>query len=195
MISTKRLEKIKQVVANRQKGLAIILEDVHDPHNAAAILRTCDAFGIQEVHFIFDQEKPYNPKDIGQGASSSANKWLDFYTYKSTRDCLEALKKKGYKIYATVLNQQAKSLYKIKFSEKKVAILVGNEHRGLSPTAIKFADQGVYIPMQGMVQSLNVSVTAAIMIFAATNLRQKNKNIAQYSILEKNKLIKSFSSR
>jgi tRNA (guanosine-2'-O-)-methyltransferase len=179
MISEKRLNKIKTVAARRQSGLAVVLEDIHDPHNAAAVLRTCDAFGIQDVYFIFQQEKYYNPKKIGKSSSSSANKWLTFHIYRSTKECLKDLKKQGYKIYATILDEKAENLYKIKFSEKKIAILLGNEHRGLTLPAAELADKKIYIPMQGMVQSLNLSVTAAIMIFEASRQRRKNRLSAE----------------
>ncbi|MFA6322003.1 MAG: RNA methyltransferase [Candidatus Buchananbacteria bacterium] len=195
MLTENRQRKIESVVANRQSGLVLVLEDIHDPHNAQAILRTCDAFGIQNVYFIFDQEKSYNPKKVGQVTSSSANKWLDFHIFKSTPSCLQSLKKQGFKIYATILDEKAKALDQIKFCDKKIAIMLGNEHRGLSAKAIKLADQAIYIPMKGMVQSLNVSVTAAIMIFEASRQRNKIDSKNRLSPREQKKLIKDFSQR
>ncbi|MFA6410623.1 MAG: RNA methyltransferase [Candidatus Buchananbacteria bacterium] len=195
MLTQKRLEKIKKVVANRQAGLILVLEDIHDPHNASAILRTADAFGIQNVYFIFEQEKYYNPKRVGKSSSSTANKWLDFKVFRSTKVCLGQLKKQGYKTVATVLADQAKDIYHTKFGENKIAILLGNEHRGLSLVAIKMADKKIYIPMLGMVQSLNVSVSAAIVIAEICRQRQKSKKKYNLSNKEKQKLIKNFSLR
>ena len=142
-----------------------MLEDIHDPHNAAAVWRSCDAFGFGKVYLIFDQEETFNPKKIGKASSSSANKWLDFEIFHSTKECYEKLKKEGYKIYATVLDREAKELGVTSYESKKVALVFGNEHRGLSPEAIEGADEKIYIPMKGMVQSLNLSVTAGIVMW------------------------------
>jgi tRNA (guanosine-2'-O-)-methyltransferase len=147
------------------------LEDIHDPHNAAAVWRTADGFGIQKVYLIFEQEKVFNPKKIGKASSGSANKWLDFKIFGSTKECLEGLKKEGYKIFATVLDKEAKTLKEADFKTKKAAIMLGNEHRGLSKTAVNMADEKIYIPMRGMVQSFNLSVTAAIMMYEADRQR------------------------
>lgn len=153
----------------------MVLEDIHDPHNAAAVWRSADGFGFQKVYLIFEQEKPFNPKKIGKASSGSANKWLDFKIFKSTKKCLDELKKDGYKVFATILDKEAKKLSKMNFRIKKVAIMLGNEHRGLSETAIKMADEKIYIPMKGMVQSFNLSVTAAIMMYEIDRQRGERK--------------------
>lgn len=169
--STARQRKIKMMVENRQEGI-IVLENIADPHNAAAVWRTADAFGFQKIYLVYSKEKPINPKRIGKASSSSANKWLSFKVFKSIDLCYEELRKNGYKIYATVLDQEAKKVSTIKFAEKKLAVVLGNEHRGLSEEAMKGADVKVYIPMKGMVQSLNISVTAAILMYEVD--RQRN---------------------
>jgi tRNA (guanosine-2'-O-)-methyltransferase len=165
-----RQEKIRRVIEKRQEGV-IVLEDIHDPHNAAAVWRSCEGMGFQKIYLIFDQEKAFNPKKTGKASSSSANKWLDFTVFKSTKKCVEELKKDGYTIMATVLNKEAKSLCKAEFKKEKIAIMLGNEHRGLSETAVKMADEKIYIPMRGMVQSYNLSVTAAIVMYEITRQR------------------------
>lgn len=162
-MTQQRQAKIKAVLARRQKNLAVIIEDIYDPHNAAAIWRTCEAYGVAKVHLIFDKQEPFDPKRIGKSSSATANKWLDFEIYKKTSDCLPKLKKQGFKIIATVLDKQARNLYEFAWPGK-IALLVGNEHSGLSEQAIKLSDYQVYIPMQGMVQSLNVSVATAIFL-------------------------------
>lgn len=172
MEKTVRQEKIKRVIDNRQEGV-IVLENIADPHNAAAVWRTADAFGFQKIYLVYSQESPINPKKIGKASSSSANKWLSFKLFKNIEECYSELKKEGYKIYATVLDEEAKQISEIKFEEKKVAIVFGNEHRGLSEDAIKGTDVKVYIPMKGMVQSLNISVTAAIMMYEVDRQRKK----------------------
>lgn len=163
MIET-RIEKIERVAKNRHQGI-IVLEDIHDPHNAAAVWRSADAFGFGKIYIIFDQEKIFNPKKVGKASSSSANKWLDFEIFKSTEECYKKLKKDGYKIYVTVLDAEASKLQTSNFKNKKNAFVFGNEHRGVSKFAADNADEKVYIPMMGMVQSLNLSVTAGIMMW------------------------------
>jgi tRNA (guanosine-2'-O-)-methyltransferase len=192
MLTSKRSKKLRAVASNRQSGLIIVLEDIHDPHNAAAVLRTCDAFGIQDVYFIFEQEEPFNPRRVGKATSSSANKWLTFTVSNSTRRTLQKLRKQGYEIIATVADTNAKDIFATKLTSKKIAILIGNEHRGLSPTAVKLADTLITIPMLGMVQSLNLSVTAAILMFEITRQRQKQKKQYLRSVSLANTLYKQF---
>lgn len=160
--TTARQRKIERVMKNRHEGI-IVLEDIHDPHNAAAVWRSADCFGFGKIYLIFESEKVFNPKKVGKASSSSANKWLDFEIFRSTKECYERLKKEGYKIYVTVLDKEAKdlSLSDIR-SQEKTALVFGNEHRGVSQSAIDGADEKIYIPMMGMVQSLNLSVTAGI---------------------------------
>lgn len=159
----KRKEKILSLEKNK-KDLVVILEDIHDPHNAAAVWRSCDAFGVKKVCLVFDKEEKFNPKKVGKASSSSANKWIDFEVFDSTEECIKKIKEEGYKTYATILDDQAKSIYKTAF-EEKTALIFGNEHRGISEKAATLADYKLYIPMLGMVQSLNLSVTAGICLF------------------------------
>lgn len=182
MISEHRLNRIKQVATSRQQGV-VVLEDLHDPHNAAAVLRTCDAFGVQKVCFIFEKQERYNPKKVGKSTSSSANKWLDFEVFTSTEDCFKKLKKQGYTIVGTVLDEKAKSIIKTKFTNPKTALVFGNEHIGLSQYAIENSDSHIYIPMQGFVQSLNLSVTAAILMYEV--FRQRVRDTKNYLLSKK----------
>lgn len=158
-----RASRIKEVMKRRQANLVVVIEDIYDPHNAAAIWRTCEAYGVGKVYLIFDKQESFDPKKIGKSSSATANKWLDFEIFFSTDECLTKLKKQGFKIVATVLNKQAQNLYEFVWPGK-VALLVGNEHSGLSEQAIKLSDYQAYIPMQGMVQSLNLSVATAIFL-------------------------------
>ena len=194
-MTPQREEKLKKVLASRQQGV-VVLEDIHDPHNAAAIFRTCDAFGIQKVCLIFEQEKRFNPRRAGSLSSASANKWLDFEIFTSTKRCLNTLKRRGYHIIATALDEKAKPFRKAKFIKPKTALLFGNEHRGLSIEAIRLAHETVYISMKGLVQSLNLSVTAAICL--AEMERQRSKKMAKNRYLlpknEQKTLWKKWSS-
>ena len=163
----KRIEKIKWVVSKRQPSLKIIIENIHDPHNVSAIFRTCDAAGIPKVSLLYKVEK--FPK-IGKKSSASAYKWIEREKFKSVEECYTQLRKEKFVIYASSLKPDSKSLYDLNFT-KKTAIVFGNEHRGLSKEAEELADERFFIPMYGMVQSLNVSVSAAICIYEA--LRQR----------------------
>lgn len=204
MKNLSRQEKIKRVIDNRQEGV-IVLENIADPHNAAAVWRSVDAFGFQKVYLVYSKEKAINPKKIGKATSASANKWLSFKIFKSTQKCYEELKKDGYKIYATVLDKEAKEIRETRFEKKKIALVFGNEHRGLSEEAIRGADEKIYIPMKGMVQSLNISVSAGILMYEVE--RQRSASAKGYGETrgdtspvkkwglnkkEKNKLIKEF---
>ena len=167
-----RTEKVKQVTEHRQEGI-IVLEDIHDPHNAQAVIRSCDCFGFHTVYIIFENEKQFNAVEMGKLASSSANKWLDYKYFTSTKECFAELKQDGYETYATILDKGARSIYDYDFTEKKkIALVFGNEHAGISKFAAENANNKLYIPMHGMIQSLNLSVTAAICMFETARQRQ-----------------------
>jgi tRNA (guanosine-2'-O-)-methyltransferase len=170
-VTPERLEKLTRLVQNRQRDIVLVLEDIHDPHNAEAAFRTCDAFGIQTAHIIFEQQPPFNPRKVGKSTSSSANKWLDFVIHRSTQDAIDLLKSEGYTLIATTLRDDAVSIYDADFSDGKWAIWIGNEHRGLSDRAQVQCDIALKIPMMGMVQSLNLSVTAALAMYEVTRQR------------------------
>ncbi len=163
----KRLNKIRRVVKQRQHSLKVVLEDIHDPHNVSAIYRTCDSVGVVKATLLYNKEK--FPK-ISRVTSSSANKWVETERYQTTEECFNNLRKEGFKIYASKLDEDAKNLYELDLTEK-VAIVVGNEHRGISDEVAELADEVFYIPMRGMIQSLNVSVAAAVTLYEAQRQR------------------------
>ncbi len=177
MVLPRRLKKIEQVVSQRQAGLALVIEDIHDPHNAEAIFRTCDALGVQDVYIIFEKQTPWNPTKLGKKSSSSAHKWLTFHTFRSTKECLNELKKKRYVVVASALTEKSVPLFDAPLDSTKIALLVGNEHSGLSDTALSLSDVVVKIPMRGMVESLNVSVASALFLYEITRQRV-GKNIS-----------------
>ena len=170
MVTEQRARKIAEVAERRQQGV-VVIEDVYDPHNAEAVFRSCDAFGFQRVCLVFEQEAPFDPRRIGKVSSASANKWLDFTTYRSTRACIEALHDEGFEVVAMVVDEGAEQLFAAELAEPKTAILLGNENRGLSDEAVALADRRLTIPMVGMVQSLNLSVTAALTLYELTRQR------------------------
>jgi len=165
MASEERQLKIDEVMRNRLRGVRFILEDVHDPHNAAAILRTADALGIGEVWYVFVEQKEYNPKKVGRESSSSANKWVNTPVFTNRDEVFARLKKEHVVSIATTIHEEgARELWDVDFSIENVAVWVGNEHRGLSREVIDASDIKLTIPMSGFVESLNVSVSAALVM-------------------------------
>jgi len=163
----KRAEKLRRVLSLRQPDLTVVLENIHDPHNVSAILRSCDAAGVLRAELLYTVEK--FPR-IGKKSSSSANKWVDCRRHISVADCYARLRKEGFRVYATRLDGSATSLYDLDLSRPS-ALVFGNEHRGVSAEAAELADGNFHIPMVGMIQSLNVSVAAAVSLYEA--LRQR----------------------
>jgi len=167
--TVKRLEKITRVVKSRQHSLTVVLENIHDPHNVSAIFRTCDAVGIPKVSLVYNFEA--FPR-IGKKSSASAFKWVDKEKYKTVEECYSNLRKEGFKIFASSLTENSKNLYELDLT-KKAAIVVGNEHRGVSDLSTDLADEVFSIPQFGMVQSLNVSVATAVILYEAMRQRIK----------------------
>ncbi len=165
-----RLARVAQAAAMRQHGV-VVLEDIADHFNARAVFRSCDAFGIQRVCLIFLQEKPFDPRDRIKRVARGASKWLDFEVYRDTAECLSKLRAEGYEIWATALSAEAVPLNGAHFSSPRTALLFGNEHHGLTATALSLAHHQLTIPLRGMVQSLNLSVTAAICLQELTRQR------------------------
>lgn len=166
-ITDKRKEKIHKVLTARQQSLRVVMENIHDPHNVSAVFRTCDAAGVPKVSLLYYIEK--FPK-IGKKSSASAFKWIEKEKHSDVKSCYENLRKEGFKIYASALADDAVNLYDLDLTEK-VAIVMGNEHRGVSDEAASYADKKFIIPMFGMVQSLNVSVAAAVILYEAARQR------------------------
>ncbi len=167
MKSERRQNKIHQVLIRRQPDLTLVMENIHDPHNVGAMLRTADAAGIHEVNLVYTTQK--FPR-VGSKSSSSANKWIGRRKFSSIKECCDQLHREGFQILATRLDGAAKRLYDFDLL-KPTAFVFGNEHAGVTDEAAGLADATVYIPMMGMIQSLNVSVACAVTIYEA--LRQR----------------------
>ena len=165
--SQRRVAKVRQVLACRQPDLTVVLENIHDPHNVSAILRSCDAVGVLRVELLYTLEK--FPR-IGRKSSSSANKWIGWRKHTSVDQCYALLREEGFTVCATHLGESSVSLYELDLT-KRVALVFGNEHRGVSDEAASKADTNFQIPMIGMIQSLNVSVACAVSLYEA--LRQR----------------------
>lgn len=163
-----RRERIDRAVAQRTRTLTVVLEAFCDPQNVNAVLRTCDAFGVQEVHVVEGRMKPW---DRNKKVSQNADKWLDVVRWRSTTECLGALRARGFRVYATWLGEGARALSELAF-DAPVALVFGNEHRGVSDEALALADVRFAIPMRGFVQSLNVSVATAVTLARAVERRE-----------------------
>lgn len=171
-MTSSRKDRMLEVAKQRQSGVILVLEDIHDPHNAAAIMRTCDAFGIQHVWLIFEKEELWNPRRVGKGSSSSANKWLTFRTFTATAECVTALAEEKYVSVMAVVDGDVE-LSSVRCADyERVALWVGNENRGLSAAAQSAAALRMRIPMRGMVESLNVSAAAALFLYEVVRNRR-----------------------
>ncbi|HQR30067.1 MAG TPA: RNA methyltransferase [Anaeromyxobacteraceae bacterium] len=166
-----RKARIDEVVARRTRSLVVVMEAFCDPQNVNAVLRTCDAFGVQEVHVV---EGPMKGWDRNKKISQNADKWLDVTRWSSTRECLGALKARGYAVYVTWLGEGTVGLDALDFAGP-VALVFGNESRGVSDDALALADARYAIPMRGFSQSLNVSVAAAVSLFRAVDRREAQR--------------------
>lgn len=193
MLTDKRIARLKSVAAERLHDI-IVLENIHDPHNAAAALRNCDAFGIQEVHVIFETEKMFNPEKLGKLTSASANKWLTVKTWATTEECFAHLKARGYTIIATAIDTKAVSFDTLVLPPNPVALVFGNEGFGITETAKKSADMLLYIPMYGFVDSLNLSVTVGICTHFLRSKRSKLPSV-RYSENEAKELSDAWIAR
>lgn len=196
-LSENRLKRVVDTASHRQSGLMVIMEDVHNPHNLAAIARSCDAFGIQEIAFTMENENLFDPKEVGKISSASASKWLDYRIFENgTHDALTTLKSEGWHIIATWVNPEAESIHEIDFTQyDKLALMLGNEHSGISQTAIELADSYMYIPMMGMIESFNVSVAAALSLFEVTRQRLASEKDFFFPKDDARELIADFAMR
>ncbi len=166
-ILPRRFERIKNVLNCRMKNLTILVEAVNKPHNLSAILRTCDAAGVFEANFISEKDKVKTFNSTAQGSQ----KWVKLNNHETTISAVSELKKKGFKLYGTTLNERSTDYRNFDYSENTCFVL-GAEKWGLSDQLISKVDESIFIPMSGMVQSLNVSVAASILLFEAIRQRE-----------------------
>ena len=163
-----RKARIDEVVAHRTRTLTVVMEAFCDPQNVNAVMRTCESLGVQTLHVI---EGPMKGFDRNKKISQNADKWLEVTRWKSTRECLEKLSAEGFAVYVTHLGEGSRPLRELSFAGK-VALVFGNESRGVSDEALALADARYAIHMRGFSQSLNVSVAAAISLSTAVERRE-----------------------
>jgi tRNA (guanosine-2'-O-)-methyltransferase len=168
-MTPERKEKLTKVLEKRQTDLAVVIENVHDPHNISAVMRTCDAVGIQNIYVL--NTKIAKHKKWGSKSSSSAANWLTIHQFDDAEKCFEELRLHYKNIFTTHLSSDAVSLYDIDLIQS-TALVFGNEHDGVSEEIRKLADGNFIIPQVGIIQSLNISVACSVSIYEA--FRQKN---------------------
>jgi tRNA (guanosine-2'-O-)-methyltransferase len=168
-MTPERYERLTSVLNKRQPNLTIVLENVFDPHNISAVMRTADAVGIQDI-FILNNKIPPHRK-WGAKSSSSAAKWLTVHQYTNADECFAELRKRYNKIYTTHLSTDAVGLHELNLTDS-VALVFGNEHSGVSDEIISMADGNFIIPQVGIIKSLNISVACAVTLYEA--YRQKS---------------------
>ena len=167
-MTPERNDRLNTVLNKRQPGLTVVLENVFDPHNISAVMRTCDAVGIQDIYILNNKIPPH--RKWGAKSSSSAAKWLTIHQYTDAIKCFETLRQHYSKIYTTHLSSDAADLYQLDLTEP-VALVFGNEHSGVSEEIIGLADGNFIIPQVGIIRSLNISVACAVTLYEA--YRQK----------------------
>jgi len=162
-----RKERIDKVIASRTRNLVVVLDRLEDSFNMAAVLRTCEAMGVQEVHVVRNPDVPWSPNaKVTQGC----DKWLDLTRYDDFVSCHRALKARGYSLQVSAVRDGAKSLFDLKF-DQKVALVFGNERFGVSDEVLSLADGVFWLPMSGFTQSLNISAAASACITRAVAWR------------------------
>lgn len=167
-ITERRLARMRGVLARRQPDLAVVVENVHDPHNVSAVLRSCDAVGAASAHLVYSQgEEP----ELSKGVAASAQRWLDIYRHPDIRACYARLRESGMTIYATYLGEDTVDLHDLDLTRPS-AFVFGNESLGVTDAAVDLADVRVRIPMMGMVGSLNISVACAVTLYEAYRQRR-----------------------
>ncbi|PSB12676.1 tRNA (guanosine(18)-2'-O)-methyltransferase TrmH [Pleurocapsa sp. CCALA 161] len=162
----RRYERIKQVLAQRQPDLTVLMEDVHKPHNLSAIMRTCDAVGIFAVHAVNRYSETPTYSQVAQGSE----KWVKLHSYPEIKTAIKHLQQQQYRVYAAHLSEIAIDYREVDYT-LPTAILLGTEKWGVTDEAADLVDGHIIIPMQGMVQSLNVSVANAVVLFEAQRQR------------------------
>lgn len=169
VMTPERTDRLTSVLNKRQPGLTIVLENVFDPHNISAVMRTADAVGVQDI-FILNTKIPAHKK-WGAKSSSSAAKWLTIHQFTDADACFAELRKRYEKIYTTHLSSDAVGLHDLDLT-RSVALVFGNEHSGVSDEIIGMADGNFIIPQVGIIRSLNISVACAVTLYEA--YRQKS---------------------
>ena len=180
-LTESRRQRFAEVLAERTKHFTVAIEDVYQLHNTSAVIRSCDVFGIQDLHVIEEQNRKRIDREIAMGAQ----KWVDVHRHHSVIDCMENLRQQGYQIIATTPHKDDCILQDFDIS-KKACFFFGRETEGLSEVVIEQADAYLKIPMFGFTESLNISVSAAIILQHVTTQLKASRIAWGLSETEKN---------
>ena len=186
-LSPERIQRFEDVLANRTKHFTVAVENIFQSHNASAVMRSCDCFGIQDIHVIANQNQYKLSKDVAMGSE----KWVDMYSYyekeNNTQDCIDKLKSQGFQIVATTPHSNNVTLPDFDIT-KKSAFFFGTEISGLSDIVLDQADAFVRIPMYGFTESYNISVSAALVLHDVVNRLKRsdvNWQLSEENLMEK----------
>ncbi|MBW6479520.1 MAG: RNA methyltransferase [Bacteroidales bacterium] len=192
MISEDRWQKFHDIISQRTRYITVILEDIFQPHNASAVIRTCELMGIQDLHIIENR----NPYLVNRDIVVGSDKWINIHKHnrhdQNTLSCFRQLKNKGFRIVATTPHKSDVLITELPV-DQKIALVLGNEGHGLSETALKNADTFVKIPMYGFTESFNISVSAAICLYELTARLRNETSGWQLSSEEKDLLLLDYA--
>jgi tRNA (guanosine-2'-O-)-methyltransferase len=188
-VNEERLRLFNQVLENRTRYITVVLEDIYQTQNASAVLRTCECFGLQDVHIIENM----NPFRVNARVTHGSSKWINLYRYKTeqdnTRDALKRLKEQGYRIVATLPDPGAVPLDEFDLNAGKTALVFGSEKPGISSQVEILADEFVTIPMVGFTESLNISVSAATILYQLTRKLRNSDVDWKLSVQEREEIM------
>ena len=189
-VTPNKQEKIAAVLDERTRHLTVILEDIYQPHNASACLRSCECLGIQDIHVV-ERRNDYKPNnEISMGSA----KWLTMHRYHQTGSCIDSVKKQGYQLVATTPNVDGCDLHLLPL-DQPVALMFGTEEKGLSEEALAAADATLRLPMYGFTQSYNISVTVALTLSRLVERLRQSDTLWKLSEEEKKGLTLEFYRR
>lgn len=172
LYSENKRDLFDRLVQNRTRHICVMLEDIYQSHNASAVLRSCDCFGVQDVHVV-EQHNRFNPNsEVAMGS----NKWVDVYKYRHTLEAYDALRARGYQVIATTPHENDTMIDSLDIT-RPTALVFGTELTGLTPEAIDHADGYVKIPMYGFTESFNISVSAALSLFCITEKMRRQEGL------------------
>jgi tRNA (guanosine-2'-O-)-methyltransferase len=180
-LTPERILRTELTAAKRTNTLRIVLQDVHNPHNISACLRSMEAFGITSAHIV--SKEGFKPSTVARGV----HKWIEIHTHSSIEECASSLLSEGFEIFAAMPDQNSVTLENLPFGKSKIALLFGNEHSGVSAEWNPYLKGAFTIPMVGMVESLNISVCCAIASYVATKRTKEILGEAQYYLKDSEK--------
>jgi tRNA (guanosine-2'-O-)-methyltransferase len=175
-MTPERYKRLTTVLSHRQPDLTVVLENVFDPHNVSAVMRTCDAVGIQDIYILNNRIPPH--KKWGYKSSSTAAEWLSIHQFTDAEECFKEVRKRYQKIFTTYLSNDSVDVFQLDLTQS-VALVFGNETYGVSEEIRRFSDGDFIIPQMGIIKSLNISVACAVTLYEAFRQKQAKGHYLQ----------------